>query len=687
MSLAPDSRLGPYEIVGKLGAGGMGEVYRARDPRLGRIVAVKLLTHSGDPGLRQRFEQEARAASALNHPNILTVHDVGEQNGAQYIVSELVEGEPLRALIQRGPAPLRKTLDIATQIADGLAAAHKAGIAHRDLKPENVMLTPDGRAKILDFGLAKRTGRAAPAEHEPTVTQATEAGMVIGTAGYMSPEQARGEEVDTRTDQFSFGTMLYEMLSGKQPFRRASGPETMAAVIAEEPPALAADVPAPVRWVVERCMDKDPARRYGSTLDLFRDLAKLRDGLSEISAVTIARPRAPMWPWLAAAVLASAATTYLLHKQSASPSSPHRPLSLEINPPPGTRFDLYGFKVSPDGRSIAFVTIAPTRGRQLWVRNLETGAMREVRTEGTEVSSPFWSPDSRRLGFTNGASIYVSDGDGAARRVAKASGVTYPSWDATAGIVFTEGGRILTVSPSGGEPKLRSTGNPINGLVSAVIAMPGAKRFGFEYRTKAGVGVGFGDGATNRLLFTNPNSPPRFAWSVERNATYVFAVDQGQLKVRRLDPESGEIQGEPAILADYVAYGPTFSASNTGVLAYHPEAPSGTYQYAILDRAGKQTGSLGLAGPSGVVRISPDGRRAALSRRDGEGLYHLWLADLDSGRATPFTFGADSDNFPVWAPGGDQIYFIRTSTNRRARRVMRIPSPAPAQSRWSLKET
>jgi serine/threonine protein kinase len=261
--------LGPYKLVSPLGAGGMGQVWKAIDQRLSRTVAVKILPDSSVGDLRLRFEQEARAASALQHPNIVSVFDVGTEAGVPYIVSELVEGETLRAVMGRGPIPLRRVLEIASQIAAGLAAAHHVGITHRDVKPENIMVAADGRAKILDFGLAKRV--APPAGSRPdntTDTYLSEPGMILGTANYMSPEQARGLAVDSRSDQFSFGIVLYELLSGKQPFKRDSTPQTLAAIIAEDAPALPTTIPVPLRWVVERCLEKEPTQRYGSTADL-----------------------------------------------------------------------------------------------------------------------------------------------------------------------------------------------------------------------------------------------------------------------------------------------------------------------------------------------------------------------------------------------------------------------------------
>jgi len=250
----PD-RLGPYEILAPLGAGGMGEVYRARDTRLNREVAVKILLEevADDPDRRARFEREARTVAALNHPNIVALFEVGNVNGVAYTVSELVDGEPLRALIARGPVPARRVVDLATQIADGMAAAHAVGIVHRDLKPENVMVTRDGRVKILDFGLARQSNPASTKSDtgsgESATQYITSPGVVLGTAAYMSPEQARGREADYRSDQFSFGLVVYEMLSGRQPFVRDSAVETMAAIVRDEPEPLEGRIPAPLRWI------------------------------------------------------------------------------------------------------------------------------------------------------------------------------------------------------------------------------------------------------------------------------------------------------------------------------------------------------------------------------------------------------------------------------------------------------
>ena len=286
MPLSNGSRFGPYQVTAQLGEGGMGEVYRAHDTRLGRDVALKVL-HADvaqNADRRARFEREARAVAALNHPNIVALFDIGEENGVVYFVSELVEGESLRDRIQRGPLPVRELLDIAVQLADGIAAAHSAGITHRDLKPENVMLTRDGRVKILDFGLARQAVTAAPAPDKTVTMNETQPGAVLGTPNYMSPEQVRGLAVDYRSDQFSFGVILYEMATGQQAFSRESAIQTMSAVVTDEPPVMDASVqsklPPPLRWTMQRCLAKEPSRRYESTRDLYEDLRAQREHLS-----------------------------------------------------------------------------------------------------------------------------------------------------------------------------------------------------------------------------------------------------------------------------------------------------------------------------------------------------------------------------------------------------------------------
>jgi Tol biopolymer transport system component/predicted Ser/Thr protein kinase len=396
VSIGAGSRLGPYEIVAPLGAGGMGEVYRARDAKLGRDIAIKVLPPSvaEDASRRQRFEQEARSASGLNHPNILTVYDIGEADGALYIAMELVEGKTLREFVAAGePLPTRRLLDLAVQIAEGLAKAHAAGIIHRDLKPENVMVSKDGFVKILDFGLAKLTETVVEdASVLPTaVAPPTEPGTVMGTAGYMSPEQASGQTVDFRSDQFSLGSILYEMATGKRAFLRKTGAETLVAIIREEPEPLtlaAPRAPAPVRWIVERCLAKDPEERYASTKDLARDLRNLRDHLTETSISGALEPAQPAKVrrrgWLlraaAALLLGAALGALFLSRLTASPARPiqFQQLTFQRGMAQSARF-------AADGQTILYSAAWEGRPLQVFTTRPDSAEFRSLELPGTMV--------------------------------------------------------------------------------------------------------------------------------------------------------------------------------------------------------------------------------------------------------------------------------------------------------------
>ena len=363
MNISSGTRLGQYEIVDRLGAGGMGEVYRARDTRLGRDVALKALSGelSLDPVRLSRFEAEARSASALNHPSIVTIHEIGQDDGTPFIVMELVDGKTLRELLYTGALPLRRTVALAAQLADALARAHEAGIVHRDLKPENVMVTRDGLLKILDFGLAKvesRDGENGADRRDLTVTEETREGAVVGTSGYMSPEQASGQPVDFRSDQFAFGTVLYELLIGKRAFHAASRAETLAAIIRDEAEpigTIAPRVPPPLRWIVERCLAKLPEERYASTRDLARDLQSVRDHFSQIEGeasplVPSARRRARGWlpAGVALAVAALVASAWVFGGASRDRDQPSfRRLTYRD----GT---VWSARVAPDGQTIVY---------------------------------------------------------------------------------------------------------------------------------------------------------------------------------------------------------------------------------------------------------------------------------------------------------------------------------------------
>jgi hypothetical protein len=391
MSLPLGTRLGPYEIVAPIGAGGMGEVYRARDTRLGREVAIKVLPAevANDPERLARFEREAKAVSALNHPHIVTLHEVGTSDAGPYLVLEKIEGQSLRELLKAGPLPIRRILGLGVQIADGLAKAHEAGIVHRDLKPENVMVTADGFAKILDFGLAKLRPELDPDAIEAgTTLEKTVSGLILGTLGYLSPEQASGKPADYRADQFALGALLYEMAAGARPFRRDTVLESLTATIREEPEPLRAkrpDLPPPLGWLVERCLAKDPDDRYTSTKDLARDLADLRDHLSDLirapsgeaAPITAsARSRERLrWVLVSIALAAVAVGSFVAARQTDRLSPPsYRPLTFRRGIITGARF-------GPDGKTVYYSVAYGAEPSRVFVTHLE-------RTESEPVNVP-----------------------------------------------------------------------------------------------------------------------------------------------------------------------------------------------------------------------------------------------------------------------------------------------------------
>ncbi len=466
--IEPGATISHYRITALLGAGGMGQVFRATDSRLSRDVAIKILPATTDLSLHQRFTQEARAASALNHPNIVGVYDVGTQDGIPFIVSELVDGESLRGLIQRGPVPRRKLLDLATQIADGIAAAHAAGIVHRDLKPENIMIARDGRAKILDFGLAKTENRnpALNAEDATLAMTQTQPGLILGTVNYMSPEQARGVASDYRSDQFSFGAILYEMVTGNQPFRRETTVQTLSAVLADDPPPIPGDakMPVPLRWIMDRCLAKEPAQRYGSTIDLYHDLRNLRDHATEMTglgaaAVAAQAPKRRNMKRVIAIVLPvlTLALGYALS----------RIMAPDISDVSGYKFTPIATEAtyesepmwSPDSRSMVYA--ADVKGtNQLFVRSLDSPTPVQI-TRGTlGCRSPFWHPKEPRIFFLASSDLYsVAIAGGDPERVLQRVSAAAISPDGSALAVLrrdpnkVQSGFVEISSPPGSTPR------------------------------------------------------------------------------------------------------------------------------------------------------------------------------------------------------------------------------------------
>lgn len=516
MPAPPPDRFGPYEVVDLLGAGGMGEVYRARDPRLKRDVAVKVLAHAGaDPARQRRFTDEAQAASALNHPNIVTVYDVGIHDATPYIVSEIVEGTSLRVILARAPLPIREALDLGVQMAEGLAAAHRAGIVHRDFKPENVMVTPEGRVKILDFGLAL-VGRTADAVSDDTLTAT---GMIVGTVPYMSPEQARGATVDYRTDQFSLGLTLYEMLTGRRAFRADTAAQTLTRILEDDPEPLARispRVPPPVRWPIERCLSKDARSRYDTTGDLARELATLRDRLPEFTAAAagvIETPRRSPRPAILAtatvAALAIAGAFVALGSAGRDPG-----LDRYVYTPFATDAGYQASPAwSPDGKTVAFVADADGV-LQLFQKRVGSPTRTQVTDVHFDCRDPFWSADGSRLYYISRA----RDRDG-----------------------------LWSVSAAGGAPEILMED------VAAASLSPDGKTLAFLR------GPELGDLLPKMFLSSPPGSPPAMyarPWAkAERRFSYAtthFSPDGSRLGVWLVSERQSEFWVLP--MADAAPY-------------------------------------------------------------------------------------------------------------------------------------
>jgi Tol biopolymer transport system component len=673
--------LGPYEIVAPIGAGGMGKVYRAHDPRLGRDVAIKVLPDgfSTDPERLERFALEARAVAALNHPNILAVYDVGEHAGAPYIVSELLEGETLRARLEglqtasgeRRGLPVRLAVGYGVQIALGLAAAHERGIVHRDLKPENLFITPDDRVKILDFGLARLSGPASAADGATASAGWTGAGVVLGTIGYMSPEQVRGQVADHRSDIFTLGAILYEMLAGVRAFRGESGADTTTAILTAEPPALSAaasHVPPGLSRVVERCLEKRRESRFQSAQDLAFAL-EAWSGRSDSAPSMVLTPAArPVFRWwtvagvmLILAVFAAVASRYF-ERTPAAPGA----IRFAFAPPAGVflaQTQISNFiAVSPDGRRIVFAATDKSGGASLWLRPLD--AMEAVPIPGTEGGrQPFWSPDGRFLAFFAFGSLKKVPIDGGpAQIVCEAMNApTGGSWSASGVILFSGlSGPILSVPAGGGRPVAATSLDLArrDERHSFPYFLPDGRRFLFHVRNadpeRDGIYVKTLDsGDARRVMRASSNvtfAPPGF----------LFYAENGVLLSQPFDPDKAETRGDPVPVAERVDQFPetgvaAFSSSATGVVVYRGSAGLATSRLRWVDRSGREIGQVGEPRAYRNPRISPDGRRIAVELVDTTGNRDIWLMDVARGVPVRFTFDPGRDASPVWSADGSRL--------------------------------
>jgi Tol biopolymer transport system component len=680
MSLTPGTKLGPYEVLDALGAGGMGEVYRARDSRLERTVAIKVLpSHlSSSPDLKQRFVREARAISSLQHPHICTLHDVGTQDGVDFLVMEYLEGESLAARLARGPLPTEQVLRTGMEIADALDKAHRQGVIHRDLKPGNVVITKAG-AKLLDFGLAKPAAKLAPdsnvalaATQESPLSPITTQGMVVGTFQYMSPEQVTGREADPRSDIFSLGAVIYEMTTGKRAFDGKSQFSVASAVLEKEPEPITAvqpSAPPALDRVVRNCLAKDPDARYQSAHDVKLHLQGLLEGGVSSSALAAAMPGRPKLreriAWVLAALLFVAALAAAYMGQAQRPTHSQRfalPLTVMAR----------NLIISPDGTKIALVAPDEETGRTvIWLNQVGTLEVKLV--AGTEgASHPFWSPDSQFLGFFADNKLKkLSLRDGAVQTLANASSGRGGSWSPRGMIVYAPdaAGPLWRVSDTGGQPE------QITAMEKDLIShrwpefLPDGNHFLYLKAT-----------------FTTPDNPLDAIWMASldskeqkrilqatSNAKYspsghLLLVRNRQLVALPFDAASGEVRGEATRLAEELQYSASiyqssFGVSNNGTVVYLTGTELSLSQFVWMDRSGKELGTLGPVQSQTNPRLSPDGSRLLFDASDPAGTnVDIYLYDLGRKVSRRMTFDPTEDAAAVWSPDGRRFVY-RSSGN------------------------
>jgi eukaryotic-like serine/threonine-protein kinase len=691
MGLAPGTKLGPYEILAPLGTGGMGEVYRARDTRLDRTVAIKILpSHlANDPIRKQRFEREAKAISGLNHPNICTLHDVGSQDGIDYLVMECVDGDSLARRLEQGPLPVEKVLKIGREIADALDKAHHNGIIHRDLKPANIMLTKSG-AKLLDFGLARPTSPSASiATMTGTSAQqasVTQEGTIVGTFQYMSPEQVEGKELDARSDVFSFGAVLYEMVTGLRAFEGKSQLSVASAILEKEPSSISSIKPMSPRrldHIIRRCLAKDPDERWQTARDLALELKsiELEDAPSagRSSGWMHASRNSRDWLFRVLTALLAISTVFLLLRPRQKTEPSQETIRSSILVPQGEELDEWsGTAISPDGKYLVFSASAPGWGGKLWIRRLDSLTAKPL--SGTDgAAHPFWSPDSKWIGFDSGSKLRkISVDGGTVVDICDAANMRGGSWGTKDGILFVSGvGVPVSLVPAAGGTPVAVTelDKSIGELTHRwPVFLPDGKHFLYFSRGKENaVYAASLDSKERKLILKN-----------ETNALYVspgylLFVRSGVLMAQRFDAANLELSGTAMAIADSVAVfagqqRALFSASENGIVAIQSKVKL-LAQLVWVDQSGRVLETLGEPAmfEYSDLSVARDGQKIALGIIDPvDGSNNIWVYDLASHQRTRLTFEKLLAQNPVWSADSSRIIF--TSNRLGPPKLFSIPA-------------
>ena len=682
MSLEPGNKLGPYEIIEKAGAGGMGEVFKARDSRLDRTVAIKILPANiaGIPDFKQRFEREAKAISSLNHSNICTLYDVGHQDGYDFLVMEFLEGETLATRISRGPIPYNEMLQIAVQIAGALDSAHKQGLIHRDLKPANVMLTSEG-SKLMDFGLAKLAVNGGSPQAMTAITQTTPltgTGTILGTMQYMAPEQLEGKEADARSDIFAFGALLYEMTTGKRAFEGSSQATLIAAIIEREPAPISVvipDTPPLFERLVKKCLSKDPQKRWQSAADLSDELRWISQAGSQVGLpVRIAKRRQFKFTVArivgAVAIMCSLVLGYLLLTQPEEVRYTNR---FAISPSSETAEirAVNWSRISPDGRMIAFRATDTMGVTMLWIRPLNS--LEPYPLRGTEsITRQFWSPDSKYIAFFKGNQLYkIPVSGGPAQLLCETYGAD-GNWGSKGYILFDglASDTLKFVSASGGTPQYATTIDSAKGERSSAWPWFLSDGVHFLYilytTTGSQLRVGSIESKESTLIFDESEMRLLESRVEFCKQGYLLFIKDKLLLAQKFDEHSFKLIGEPVPVAqgiDQSGNASTFGTSDNGILLYQYTSTSNRAELAWFDRKGAEIEKLGEPDTYRDIALSPDDSRLVFGLYDERGSNEdLWIRDFKRNLVSRLTFDKPNNVMPVWSPDGKYIAYAESES-------------------------